>query len=176
MKESINKLQLTASIDRYTGPTDNDDLFTRSQELPQSAEAIHGLADGLERSPHLSGPLFDPVLLVDWSLSGSRPFWRIHIIVNYYWPVYSTINKTPSYCIWTSYLENPPEGMPASSLTWRPRSNCHRSSESFSHQCWHEVRVDRRSTFLSRILQMPSSQWREIVRTFDKMERNLGGK
>jgi hypothetical protein len=95
MKEFTNELQLTACTERYTGPADNDNLSTRSQELPQSAEVIHGFADSLERSPHLSGSLFNPVLLVDWPLSGSHPFRRIHIIFDYYWPVYSTISKTP---------------------------------------------------------------------------------
>jgi hypothetical protein len=158
MKEFTNELQLTACTDRDAGPANDNNLFTGSHELPQSAKVIQGFADGLKRSSHFSGSLSDSVLLVDWSLSGSRPFWQIHIIVNYNWPVYSTISKASRYCIWTSYLENPLEGMPDSSLTWRPRSNYHISSESFSNQCWHEVRVHRRSISPSRILQMPSSQ------------------
>ena len=74
-------------------------IFTRSHGLPQSAGVIYRLPGGLKRSPYLSGPFFDRVLLVDWSLSGSHPFWRIHRIVNYYWPVYSTINKTSWYSL-----------------------------------------------------------------------------
>ena len=32
---------------RQADPADYDDLFTRSHELPQSAEVIHGFVDGL---------------------------------------------------------------------------------------------------------------------------------
>jgi hypothetical protein len=93
MKEFTNELQLTACTDRDASPANDDNLLTRAHELPQSAKVIHGFTDGLKRSSQLSGSLSDSVLLVDWSLSGSRPFWRIHIIVNHNWPVYSTISK-----------------------------------------------------------------------------------
>jgi hypothetical protein len=93
MKGFTNELQLTTCTDRDAGPANDDNLFTRSHELPQSAKVIQGFADGLKRSSHFSGSLSDSVLLVDWSLSGSRLFGRIHIIVNHNWPVYSTISK-----------------------------------------------------------------------------------
>jgi hypothetical protein len=74
IEDSTNELQLTACFDRYTSPADNDDLFTQAHELPQPGETTHGLVDALKRSPHLSGPLFGLVLLVDRPLSDSRPF------------------------------------------------------------------------------------------------------
>jgi hypothetical protein len=74
----IFQLSYGCRLYREAGPANNDNLFTRSHKLPQSAKVIHGFADGLKRSSHFSGSLSNSVLLVDWSLSGGRPFWRIH--------------------------------------------------------------------------------------------------
>jgi hypothetical protein len=93
MKGFTNGLQLTTCTDRDAGPANDNNLFTRSHKLPQSAKVIQGFANSLKRSSHFWGSFSDSVLLVDWSLSESRLFGRIHIIVNHNWPVYSTISK-----------------------------------------------------------------------------------